>query len=204
MPIQDVVEICTPGPWIARLPSSVNPPTNVYAYCEDLGGTHCPPDRAGMVDVTQRVVVESSFTLAKGNIDDNGILKGHPFRLLMPAGWGVELLEVHDRKRRERTTTRHPNIQLPNGRGGIALQAAARLWRLRLREIRALGWLAQGGRAKLQDGTRPGEEKREGGLGEMQGNNEVRDNLPCDGILRGDWELLRLDLAMCNSKRKLR
>ena len=99
----------------------------------------------------------------------------------------MELLEVHDRKRKERTTTRHPNIQLPNGRGGVALQASARLWRLRLRESRAVGWLTQGGRAKLQDGTRPGEEKREGRLGETQGNNEVRDNLLCDGILRGDW-----------------
>ena len=37
-------------------------------YCEDLGETLCPPDRAGMVDVTQRVAAESSFALAKGNV----------------------------------------------------------------------------------------------------------------------------------------
>ena len=37
-------------------------------YCEDLGETLCPPDRAGMVDVTQGVAAESSFALAKGNV----------------------------------------------------------------------------------------------------------------------------------------
>ena len=43
-------------------------------YCEDLGKTLCPPDWAGIADVTQRVAAESSFALAKGNVKGNGIL----------------------------------------------------------------------------------------------------------------------------------
>ena len=38
-------------------------------YCEDLGETLCPPDWAGMADVTQWVAAESSFALAKGNVE---------------------------------------------------------------------------------------------------------------------------------------
>ena len=36
---------------------------------EDLGETLCPPDWAGIVDVTRRVAAESSFALAKGNVE---------------------------------------------------------------------------------------------------------------------------------------
>ena len=42
-----------------------------HRYCEDRGETLCPLDRAGMVDVTQGVAAESSFTLAKGNVKNN-------------------------------------------------------------------------------------------------------------------------------------
>ena len=44
---------------------AANFPGVTGGYCEDLGETLCPPDRAGMADVTQRVATESSFALAK-------------------------------------------------------------------------------------------------------------------------------------------
>ena len=59
-----------------------------------------------MVDVTRRVAAESSFTLAKGSVKDNGI-PGTPVLLLMPAGRGVELLARYT-KERERIATRQP------------------------------------------------------------------------------------------------
>ena len=40
----------------------------ISRYCEDLGETLCPPDWAGIADVTRRVAAESSFALAKGNV----------------------------------------------------------------------------------------------------------------------------------------
>ena len=42
--------------------------TSSTGYCEDLGETLCPPEWAGMADVTRRVAAESSFALAKGNV----------------------------------------------------------------------------------------------------------------------------------------
>ena len=72
-----------------------------------------------MVDVTRGVAAESSFTLAKGSVKDNGI-PGTPVLLLMPAGRGVELLARHT-KERERITAHSPNIQLPNGRVALSL-----------------------------------------------------------------------------------
>lgn len=67
-----------------------------------------------------------------------------------------------------------------------------------------MDWLAEGGRATLQDGTQPGEQGRDGGPEETQGNSEVRDNPPCDGILRcggsrefdGCWPWRRLGGAV--------
>ena len=76
-------------------------------YCEDLGKTLCPPDWAGITDVTQRVAVGSSFALAKGNVKGNDIL-GTPSQLTIPASrWSCDALGTRcDTPQRERTTTR--------------------------------------------------------------------------------------------------
>ena len=72
-----------------------------------------------MVDVTRRVAAESSFTLAKGSVKDNGILRT-PVLLLVPARPGCGAArEVHDRKKEQQRDS--PNIQLPNGRVALSL-----------------------------------------------------------------------------------
>ena len=88
-------------------------------YCEDLGETLCPPDWAGIVDVTRRVAAESSFALAKGNVKGNGIL-GTPSQLTIPASrWSCDDLgtgcDMTRRKNNNATdlisrypTARHP------------------------------------------------------------------------------------------------
>ena len=62
-------------------------------YCEDLGEALCPPDWAGIADVTQRVAAESSIAPAKGNVKANGILRTLS---IADTGKPVELLWVHD------------------------------------------------------------------------------------------------------------
>ena len=75
-------------------------------YCEDLGETLCPPDWAGMLDVTQRVAAESSFVPAKGNVKGNGIL-GTPSQLTIPASrWSCDDLGTRcDTTRRKNNNT---------------------------------------------------------------------------------------------------
>ena len=68
-----------------------------------------------MADVTRRVAAESSFALAKGNVKGNGIL-GTPVNLMVRQAGGFALGTRCDTPRRERTTMRQPNIQVPNGR----------------------------------------------------------------------------------------
>ena len=89
---------------------------NILQYSEeDLGATLCPPDRAGIADVTQRVAAESSFALAKGNVKGNGIL-GTPVKLMVPASrWSCSRYTMrHTEKEQQRNSS---NIQMPDGRG---------------------------------------------------------------------------------------
>ena len=73
-------------------------------YCEDLGETLCPPDWAGIADVTQRVAAESSFALAKGNVKGNGIL-GTPVKLMVPASrWGCSRYTMRHARRNNNAT----------------------------------------------------------------------------------------------------
>ena len=84
----------------------------LFGCCEDLGETLCPPDWAGIVDVTQRVAAESSFALAKGNVKGNGIL-GTPSQLTIPASrWSGD--DLH-RGRNLRT------MNIGNVRGQVTL-----------------------------------------------------------------------------------
>ena len=53
-------------------------------HYEDFGETLCPPDRAGIADVTRRVAAESSFALAKGNVKGDSIPET-PIKLMIPA-----------------------------------------------------------------------------------------------------------------------
>ena len=57
-----------PGLERTRLEAPLDSRTRTQRHCEDLDETLCPPDWAGIADMTRRVAAESSFALAKGNV----------------------------------------------------------------------------------------------------------------------------------------